>query len=76
MQATIVVFKNETHFSFFDPDYRMISKNVDSSNYEASLQRANDVIDSAGLIRTGTYSEFNEFGDPVTCFFAEKVNDD
>lgn len=69
MEATVTVFDTETHFDFFEPDARVIEKNVYKNNYAANLGRAIDTIMDMELTITGQYAEVNEFGQPVTCYF-------
>lgn len=70
MQATVSVFHNETHIDYFDLGIdRLIMENPKHWDYEKSLSSARRLVDSIGMAIDSEYSEYNEFGDPITCLF-------
>lgn len=76
MRATIVVFENETHITVFDKNGGVGNRILphDNASYtQAFAAVPKTVMDMGGEI-TATYSELNEFGQPVNCFFVNFPN--
>lgn len=72
MKATIVVFVSETHIEYFEPNKtRFEFVHMDDWSYDRALNNARHLIDEAGMQIKSEYFEYNEFNDPITCFFAE-----
>ena len=74
MQATVSIFKNETHIDYFiDGVPRLIMTNPDGWDYDKVLSKTRRLVDGIGMAIDSEYQEINEFGDPITCFFAKSV---
>lgn len=70
--ATIVVFKDETHLTVFDDDgddRKYVIKHRDGMTYDDALKEAHDEAIDRGMNFVSDYFELNEFDDPVTCLF-------
>lgn len=69
---TIVVFKDQTHLTVFDNDLdsrKYVINHRDGMSYDDALKWSRDAAVARGMNFISEYSEFNEFGDPVTCLF-------
>lgn len=72
MQATIVLFKNETHVQFFDPDSKNHIINHPSHWTTAdALVNIFKMSSAMNLNQVDYYSEVNELGEHIQCFFME-----
>lgn len=72
MKATVVVFVNETHIEYFEPNNTHFEfVHMDDWSYDRALNNARRLIDEAGMQIKSVHFEYNEFNDPITCFFAE-----
>lgn len=73
IKATMVVFVSETHLEVFEPfqrNYEVVHQ--DGTSYDSALNVARKVAKDNGFDIVNEYSEENEFGDPITCYFLEK----
>ena len=71
MRATIVVHERETHVQFFDPDsphFHVINHPSDWTRYDARTNAVNLMV-GMGMRIDDTYSETNELGELVECYF-------
>lgn len=72
IKATMVVFVSETHLEIFEPIERHYEIMNEGVNYDSALRIAKRVAKAYGFDIVNEYSEFNEFGDPITCYFLER----
>ena len=71
MRATIVLHERETHVQFFDPDsdhFQVINHPSDWTRDKAKTN-AENLIAGMGMRLDDTYSETNELGELVECYF-------
>lgn len=71
MQATIVLHERETHVQFFDPDsanFHVIRHPSDWTRDNARTNAAN-LMSDMGMWLDNTYSETNELGELIECYF-------
>lgn len=71
MRATIVLHERETHVQFFDPDsdhFQVINHPSDWTRDKARTNAA-ELMVGMGMRLDGTYSETNELGELVECYF-------
>ena len=71
MKATIVLHERETHVQFFDPDsdhFQVINHPSDWTRHKAKSNVEN-LIAEMGMRIDDTYSETNELGELVECYF-------
>lgn len=71
MKATVVLYDRQTHVQFFDPDSHHFHVINHPSHWTRSDARLNvdDLSASMGMYINSTYSETNELGEYVECFF-------
>ena len=71
MRATIVLHERETHVQFFDPDSPHFHVINHPSDWTRNNGRANaeNLIAEMGMRLDGTYSETNELGELIECYF-------
>ena len=72
IKATLIVFVSETHLEIFEPIERHYEVMNEGVNYDDALVIAKNTAKSFGFDIVNEYSEFNEFGDPITCYFLER----
>lgn len=79
MKATVTVFLTETHVTRFQGEDSegdtIIFDNPQGLNYDDAIAAVPTVVGSIGGVVTESYSEENEFGDPISCFFVDIPND-
>lgn len=71
-KGVVTVFVDELRIEFSGPIpmYRKVTF-PDTFPYDEALAGAKVIIKNFGGSIINTYSEVNEFGDPITCFFIE-----
>ena len=72
IKATLTVFVSETHLEIFEPIERHYEVMNGGVNYDDALDIAKNTAKSFGFDIVSEYSESNEFGDPITCYFLER----
>lgn len=71
MRATIVLHERETHVQFFDPDsdhFQVINHPSDWTHHNARTN-AVELMLGMGMWLDNTYSETNELGELIECYF-------
>lgn len=71
-RATVVVFVTEIHVQNHDDSPLEIIKTDPTSNQSDRILAAYNLIKERGFKVESTYTEQNEFGDPVVCLFVRK----
>lgn len=71
--ATVTVFLSETHVEFFEPHKALhVLDHHPSLLYNDILIDTKSVIEQMGFTITNEYFEYNEFEDPIQCYFIRK----
>lgn len=74
MKATVTVFVSETHLEFIEPvEARYEFVHYNAWDYDRALHTAKKMINALSMEIKSEYFEKNEFHDPITCFFIERV---